>query len=149
MVLLKSPLNGSGAKGMLGGFLIYQKSRAGYVLKGNRLIANSYFAFFKKYYFSETVLQQAVRNTFIAGKNAWKNLNQEEKADYNRLGKKINLSGYSFFIKDFINGYYDPDDFVTRWLLAVRSYFAISLFREEEMSSFLVVESIKRINGVN
>ena len=51
----------------------------------------------------QTETQQAWRTTFADGMEAWANLTDEQKAEYNREAKKYQIYGVNLFIKIYLN----------------------------------------------
>lgn len=145
MAQVKAPFYGSRASGGIGKALIYQPARGLQIVRGNRLVKTDSHYFFQRYFFSETAGQQAVRNIFKQAKNNWKNFTQQQKDDYNELGEKVNLSGYSFYLKEFINGNYQLTDFIDRWAFSFSDPSALQLFNENNIDSYLVMMSQKNI----
>lgn len=53
-------------------------------------------------YNPQTEAQQANRQKFSSAVSAWKLLTDEEKKEYNELAKGKNMSGYNFFIRQYM-----------------------------------------------
>jgi len=52
--------------------------------------------------------QAEVRSVFSAGVLAWNNLTLEEKESYNLLAQPLNLTGYNYFLSEFIHDFDIP-----------------------------------------
>ncbi len=90
MVRLTGPLHSDSASGRIGGRLTFSMRKG-----------RAYARFQNAQADAGTDAQLAVRAIFIAAKNAWLALTDEEKAVYNKKAKYTPMTGYALFIKQF------------------------------------------------
>lgn len=95
MSKITGPLQSEQATGKIGKSVIFRKK------KGTPFASKFYYPGSKKSY-TKSASQEAQRQKYLEGTNAWSDLSPEEKAEYITRATGLNMSGYNLFMKEYL-----------------------------------------------
>lgn len=144
MPKVKSPLLSVSASGKIGNDIIYTSWKGQPRVIGLRLEKRNKFWLSRKKYFSQSEGQQAIRGTFKKAIIEWRKLSVAEKKVWKDIAKKIQNTAVGLFVQDWIDNFYNRNQFKLDWLFSVGLGRNIFLFKPEYIESYLTNRYVKK-----